>query len=414
MDDFNLSCLTEAKNEYAARLVNILTPCVHDGIKSIFQEAWNLCDENEEQSKYLVTFQNFLARIPKWNQAIIEEETARIIESSGCHYLEDLVTCVHIIQLKVLTSIRVGMKQKKLELDVPQLGDFIHRVYIAVARKLYKNVYLLERGISALQAQRYQRELELIIRESILNTIRDSIPTDHILRAYMDPSTEIEEEVEEREYVEDIGERRKEPSKQEDTIETENENTENTQEKDASGNTKQGILVQKQDSSKNSLSSDSSERIDVSNTSILDSSNSSNIPTPILDVSFNVDTTTEKTEKTEKPTSSFTGMTPHSSSDTPVQKEEPREPKKQTLQFNDIDQVLDMGTNKQEKVDAPKTVERLERIGEEKDQQRKIEEEDEEPLQILEDVNDTLDIESLDKDAPTEPPIELGVEELPF
>lgn len=417
MDDFNLSCLTEAKNEYAARLVNILTPCVHDGIKSIFQEAWNLCDENDEQSKYLVTFQNFLARIPKWNQAIIEEETARIVESSGCHYLEDLVTCVHIIQLKVLTSIRVGMKQKKLELDVPQLGDFIHRVYIAVARKLYKNVYLLERGISALQAQRYQRELELIIRESILNTIRDSIPTDHILRAYMDPSTEIEEEVEEREYVEDIAEGRKEPSKQEDTIETENENTENTQEKDASGNTKQGILVQKQDISKNSLSSDSSERIDLSNTSILDSSNSSNssnIPTPILDVSLNVDTTTEKTEKTEKPTSSFTGMTPHSSSDTPVQKDEPKEPKKQTLQFNDIDQVLDMGTNKQEKVDAPKTVERLERIGEEKDQQRKIEEEDEEPLQILEDVNDTLDIESLDKDIPTEPPIELGVEELPF
>lgn len=422
MDDFNLSCLTEAKNEYAARLVNILTPCVHDGIKSIFQEAWNLCDENDEQSKYLVTFQNFLARIPKWNQAIIEEETARIVESSGCHYLEDLVTCVHIIQLKVLTSIRVGMKQKKLELDVPQLGDFIHRVYIAVARKLYKNVYLLERGISALQVQRYQRELELIIRESILNTIRDSIPTDHILRAYMDPSTEIEEEVEEREYVENIAEGKKEPNQQ-DTLGKENkENTteNNTDDNDVSGNTKQGILVQKQDSSKNSLSSDST-LFDVSNTNT--SVDMSNILTPILDVSLNVDTNTEKTEKTEKtdktekPTT-FTVKTPDSSSNPSstfiqTEKQEKQEPKKQTLQFNDIDQVLDMGTNKQEKVDAPKTVERLERIGEEKDQQRRMEDE-EEPLQILDDVNDTLDIESLDKDTPTEPPIELGIEELPF
>ena len=416
MDDFNLSCLTEAKNEYAARLVNILTPCVHDGIKSIFQEAWNLCDENDEQTKYLVTFQNFLARIPKWNQAIIKEETARIIESSGCHYLEDLVTCVHIIQLKVLTSIRVGMKQKKLELDVPEIGDFIHRVYIAVARKLYKNVYLLERGIPALQVQRYQRELELIIRESILNTIRDSIPTDHILRAYMDPSTEIEEEVEEREYVENV---EREPSdnvsgttEQDISGESVNESKQEKQEKQE----KQGIVVQKEaeatptelDISTQEVSIDVS--VDVSNTEILtDSSKNS------LDISAN---------RSLKPTDvSFTVNTPpvFTSPLKELSKNLPKEPHKeeikQTLQFNDIDQVLDMGTNKQEKVDAPKTVERLERIGEEKDQQRRMEEEEEEeePLQILDDVNETLDIEPLDKvDKETSEPIELGVEELPF
>ena len=45
---------------------------------------------------------------------VIAAVTERIIERSGCNYLEDLITCVHIIQLKVLTSIRVGNKQKKL------------------------------------------------------------------------------------------------------------------------------------------------------------------------------------------------------------------------------------------------------------------------------------------------------------
>ena len=44
---------------------------------------------------------------------IIEEEKKRIIENSGCGYLEDLITCVHIIQLKALTCVRVGQKQKK-------------------------------------------------------------------------------------------------------------------------------------------------------------------------------------------------------------------------------------------------------------------------------------------------------------
>ena len=113
MDDFNENVLSEAKNEYASRLINILTPLVIEGFRSILKEACDLCLQNEEESKYLMTFQNFLTRVPKWNQEIINIETKRIIETSKCHYLEDLLTCVHITQLKVLTSIRVASQQKK-------------------------------------------------------------------------------------------------------------------------------------------------------------------------------------------------------------------------------------------------------------------------------------------------------------
>ena len=117
MDDFNVSSLHESKNEYGARLLTLLTPYIVEGFKSIFDEAYKMCKENKELEKYLMTFQNFLARIPKWNQGIIENETARILEKSGCEHLEDLVTCIHIIQLKLLTAIRVGSKQKKIDID---------------------------------------------------------------------------------------------------------------------------------------------------------------------------------------------------------------------------------------------------------------------------------------------------------
>ena len=115
MDDFVISNLHESRNEWCSRLVSIFTPLVQEGIKSIFNEAWNMCSKNNELDKYLMTFQNLLSRIPKWNNEIIEEERKRIIERSGCNYLEDLITCVHIIQLKVLTCTRVGYKQKKKE-----------------------------------------------------------------------------------------------------------------------------------------------------------------------------------------------------------------------------------------------------------------------------------------------------------
>jgi len=154
-----------------------------------------MCIDNDEAGKYLMTFQNLLCRVPKWNTVIVEEERKRIIERSGCNYLEDLITCVHIIQLKVLTCIRVGNKQKKIDISIPKLDHFIHKIYVHVARKVYMNIYLFEKNISPLQIQKNNRELETIVQECILTSIRESIPTEAIIRAYMDESVEQEEEV---------------------------------------------------------------------------------------------------------------------------------------------------------------------------------------------------------------------------
>jgi Family of unknown function (DUF5764) len=203
MDDFNVSSLHESKNEWGSRLLTILTPLIVEGLRSIFDEANKLCRENNEGDKYLMTFQNFISRIPKWNPSIIETERKRICDRSGCGYLEDLVTCVHIIQLKLLSAVRAGNKQKKIDINIPKLDDFIHKSYIHVARKVYKNVYLFETNIPPLQMQKNQRELEVIVQECILNAVRESIPVENILRAYMDESVEedIVEEVKE-EFIE--------------------------------------------------------------------------------------------------------------------------------------------------------------------------------------------------------------------
>lgn len=190
MDDFNVSALHESKNEWGARLITILTPLIIDGYKSILDESIKLCKDTNEMNKYLMTFQNLISRIPKWNQQIVENEKKRICEKSGCVYLEDLVTCVHIIQLKILTAMRVGQKQKKIDINIPKLNDFIHNVYINVARKVYKNVYLFEINVPPLQVQKNYRELEIIVQECILNTLRESIPVEAILKSYMDETVE--------------------------------------------------------------------------------------------------------------------------------------------------------------------------------------------------------------------------------
>lgn len=198
MDDYDINTLVESKNEWCARLLNILTPQIIVGFKSVFAEAQKLCVENEEESKYLMTFQNLLVNIPKWSQGIVETECRRIMDTTNCSYIEDLISCVHIIQLKALTACRVGLKQKKINIEIPSLTNFIHQVYINCARKLYLNIYLFETDIMPLQLQKNNRELEIIVKDVIMNTIRDNIPIENLLRAYLDETEETETVVEER------------------------------------------------------------------------------------------------------------------------------------------------------------------------------------------------------------------------
>ena len=103
--------------------------------------------------------------------------------------------------MKSLTSTRVGLKQKKINIDIPDLHKFIHKTYINVARKIYVNIYLFEKNIKPLQTQKNNRELELLIKECILNTIRESIPIEHILQMYLDETLETDVEIEEKKEV---------------------------------------------------------------------------------------------------------------------------------------------------------------------------------------------------------------------
>jgi len=326
MDDFNVSSLHESKNEWGSRLLTILTPHIVDGLKSIFDEAIKLCKDNNEMDKYLMTFQNFITRIPKWNPVIIESERRRIVEKSGCNYLEDLVTCVHIIQLKLLTAIRAGQKQRKIDISIPKLDDFIHKVYINVARKIYKNVYLFEINIPPLQVQKHFRETEIIIQECILNTVRESIPVESILQAYMGET--IEEDV-----VEEIKEQ----------------------------------VVEKPAEAKGE--------------------------TQII----------KETEADDKKVEQ-SGGSPQLESDLPKTLEVMTETEKSTrLSFNDIDYARDENNN-EIKVDAPKDIDRLEEISEMRNEQRRLETEEDDDgednprLKIAdEDVKlDYLDIHNID------------------
>ena len=191
MDDYIINGLNESQHEWAVKLLNILAPNILDGVQSMYNESVKLCDETGEPTKYLMTLQKFFTRVPEWNNELIRKECERIVQKSACSYLEDLISCVHITHLKILTSIRTGKTQKKIDIDIPKLDQFIHRVYILCARELYACVYLFEKNVQPLVYQKNRRELGSIVKGAIMDAVRASVPVDQLLRAYLDESTDL-------------------------------------------------------------------------------------------------------------------------------------------------------------------------------------------------------------------------------
>ena len=383
MDDYNTSVLSEAKNEYSANLVNILTPLLIQGLQSIFKEACSLCKDNDEYDKYLMTFQNFLTRVPKWNQELIDNETKRIVQQSKCNYLEDLLTCVHITQLKVLTSIRVATKQKKIDIDIPKISDFIHKVYIKCARKCYSNVYLFETDIEPLTQQKNFRECETICKECILNTVRESMPVEKILRAYMDETTE--EEIVEEEIVEPVKVTDASNNLQESISAEVKEEI-----KKAADAIKTGV-----DNTKSTVDTKSADTAKVS-----EEKKDGQLKLEIEETIKDLENKLQSEKEVIKPTVKIaTEVVP-----TPVVKTS-------TITFNDTDSVVNYNKNLSstnnppaENIAAPKTIDRLEKISQIRNDQRKLDEAEEDDdgdrLTIFSDAPslklDALDVQVLD------------------
>ena len=379
MDDYSLASLTESKNEWCARLVTLLTQHVITGIDSIFSEAVKLCEENEESNKYLMTFQNLLSAIPSWNPVTIQNEKKRIEKESGCKYLEDLVTCVHIIQLKALTCVRVGEKQKKIDINIPSVDLFIHSIYINVARKLYTNIYLYEKDLYPLQIQKNKHEVEYLVKEAILITIRDNIPVERILHCYMEENEDVE-----------IPKNPPNEIKESKDLETENKNLENGEkekEKEVPINLtpnptltdeKLSILATelKKENNINQVNIKENENNNENDKNEIENKNDKNENIK-LEISLGQ-------EKDQEKINTF-----------PIKDTEninvSNEIKKPAIEFSNQDSVI-TELNKETIVNAPKDIETLNKIAEE----RKLSnDDDDEKLNIGEDAELKLDILSL-------------------
>ena len=184
MEEHTAPIFTHAKMEYTNQLIDILTPQLFDGMKSIYEEAKKVNKVNNQS--ILSLFRKFLEKVPSWSNVILESETERIIKSSNCDWIDDLITAVFISHTKILTCIGTNISNANVDVTIPKTINFIHKTYINVAREIWKNPYLYNENINASEYQQNMRTVELIIKESIETTIRVLLPIKEILKQHLD------------------------------------------------------------------------------------------------------------------------------------------------------------------------------------------------------------------------------------
>jgi hypothetical protein len=181
---------SEARVEYQKQMANKLVFPLLDFFRKIRTDLWA-----ESQQSILSRFQKKCAEIPKWNQDVVAEETSRLIEASHCDYLEELMTALFIAHTKVMASVRVNKKNKKLTITVPKLDHFLHRLFTEAAKSFWKAPFLFQEDIPAIDRQKNLLQAEAIIEEAIYAAVRDLLPIKKILQEYISEPTDDEEVV---------------------------------------------------------------------------------------------------------------------------------------------------------------------------------------------------------------------------
>jgi Family of unknown function (DUF5764) len=222
MEDHGVSVYSETKSEYTTQLTQFLVPAFHRFFMDCLAQA---SQEEPQVKRQLWKFQELLSQVPEWNIDKVHREVQKIQGEIQCDYLEVLVTAVFVAHTKILTAIRIGNKNKRVQITIPKLDHFIHRALSECSRLLWSSAYLFHNELSPIEKQKNHRQVDQLLREGIAQAIRGLLPIKNILKDYLsepaeeDTEDDADDEAEEEKKEEEPAPK-EESSKKEEHVKT--------------------------------------------------------------------------------------------------------------------------------------------------------------------------------------------------
>ena len=177
----SVSLYSEARTEYLKQLSTWIIPPLVD----FYRKEYNTIAARDSK-KAMSAFQEFCSTVPLWNQDVIDTHIGALLDTCRCDYVEELMTAVFIAHTKMLTSIRVNSRQKKLQIKLPKLDHFLHRVFVECARAFWKAPFLFAEDLTPVEKQKNVLQAEVMCTEALSGAVRSLLPVKSILQDYLD------------------------------------------------------------------------------------------------------------------------------------------------------------------------------------------------------------------------------------
>lgn len=164
-------------------LIGLLCPL----LMKIYQEMYNevRARKGVPYNERLAEFQRSLKATPLWNSLEIDKRVDLIV--SEIPDLMEVLEAVFMVNAQLWGSVRFGNNQDDddITLQLPTKGDFVHKLVIRGAEKIYEDPYLFDDS----QTQREQRENRTlafgVIEEACRSTLDKCFPRGEILKKFL-------------------------------------------------------------------------------------------------------------------------------------------------------------------------------------------------------------------------------------
>ena len=168
--------LVEAERKFMIKLCNAMTPVMIDAFYDMYKKAI----EVSKGRQTLIHYQTLLQEVPHWNNTIVKQHADAIIKS--CSMFPNLLAAVFVISVKIMSAVRISSDSKKINIKLPSNDVFVHSCYIAAAKSLYEDPYVV---VDKMSDQDRRIKMGARFNELIKEVIDDFIPVQQILDTYI-------------------------------------------------------------------------------------------------------------------------------------------------------------------------------------------------------------------------------------
>jgi hypothetical protein len=173
-----MNFIIENRKIYLTLITKNLSPCIFQGIDSIYQEAKKISNNND----LLKNFQIFLKKIKDWSNEMVEMEKTRIlVNTKDSNLFLDMIKLYlkyTFIQLSTHQDKLIIIDESFLNFDV---NEFIKNLYIEVAKEIYLNPFLFYDKLTSIEIKKNQNIVLEIIKDKIENVLIELLPLEEIV-----------------------------------------------------------------------------------------------------------------------------------------------------------------------------------------------------------------------------------------